>query len=130
MGTLPQVLVKMPRNSQCEELPHDNMDEKCKYNVVYLTNWKTCLSEILIRSKCLLAIKSLLNMPLVTDQIMIKKQDVQDRAVIMAESVWGILRGLESFTQLVYSTKENGYVVSNFIMEIVKVGHVYIYASR
>lgn len=36
LGTLPQVLVKMPRNSQCEELPHDNMDEKCKYNVVYL----------------------------------------------------------------------------------------------
>ena len=69
-------------------------------------------------------------MSLVTDQIMIKKQDVQDRAVIMAESVWGILRGLESFTQLIYSTKENGYVVSNFIMEIVKVGHVYIYASR
>ena len=69
-------------------------------------------------------------MPLVTDQIMIKKQDVQDRAFIMAESVWGILRGLESFTQLIYSTKENGYVVSNFIMEIVKVGHVYIYASR
>lgn len=72
LGTLPQVLVKMPRNSQCEELPHDNMDEKY--------------------------------------QIMIKKQDVQDRAVIMAESVWGILRGLESFTQLIYSTKENGYV--------------------
>ena len=46
---------------------------------------------------------------------MIKKQDVQDRAVIMAESVWGILRGLESFTQLIYSSKENGYVVSNFI---------------
>ena len=67
--------------------------------------------------------KYLLNMPLITDQIMIKKQEIQDRAVITAESVWGILRGLESFTQLIYSTKENGYVVSNLIMSV-KIGYV------
>jgi hypothetical protein len=36
----------------------------------------------------------------------------QGYAIITGKSVWGLLRGMESFSQLVYSTKENGYSVS------------------
>ena len=34
------------------------------------------------------------------------------QAEIVGLDTWGALRGLESFSQLVYSTKENGFVVS------------------
>ena len=38
------------------------------------------------------------------------------KAYINATSSWGALRGLESFTQLVYSTKESGFKVANIIL--------------
>ena len=39
--------------------------------------------------------------------------DSSGLAHLRSHTVWGILRGLESFTQLVYKTKESGYLVSN-----------------
>ena len=40
-----------------------------------------------------------------------KNNEGQPVAFIKGQSCWGVLRGLESFTQLIYSTKENGYLV-------------------
>ena len=40
-----------------------------------------------------------------------KNNEGQPVAFIKGKSCWGVLRGLESFTQLIYSTKENGYLV-------------------
>ena len=42
-----------------------------------------------------------------------KDVEGEPRASIIGETCWGVLRGLETFTQLVYSTKENGYLVNN-----------------
>ena len=39
--------------------------------------------------------------------------DESGNAYLRSHTVWGVLRGLESFTQLVYKTKESGYLVSN-----------------
>ncbi len=38
--------------------------------------------------------------------------DGEAKAFIKGHTCWGVLRGLESFTQLVYSTKENNYMVT------------------
>ena len=38
--------------------------------------------------------------------------DSSGLAHLRSHTVWGILRGLESFTHLVYKTKESGYLVS------------------
>ena len=46
------------------------------------------------------------------DDIVVNRPNGDDEAVIIGQSVWGVLRGLESFTQLIYSIKENGYAVS------------------
>ena len=40
-----------------------------------------------------------------------KNAEGQPQAKIKGQSCWGVLRGLESFTQSIYSTKENGYLV-------------------
>ena len=40
-----------------------------------------------------------------------KNAEGQPQAEIKGQSCWGVLRGLESFTQSIYSTKENGYLV-------------------
>ena len=44
--------------------------------------------------------------------------DESGNAYLRSHTVWGVLRGLESFTQLVYKTKESGYLVSNKIVLI------------
>ena len=41
-----------------------------------------------------------------------RDEEGNSKAEIVGLDTWGVLRGLESFSQLVYSTKENGYVVS------------------
>ena len=46
------------------------------------------------------------------DQIFVNQANYERVAHISAKSVWGVLRGLESFSQLVYNTKEHGYQVS------------------
>ena len=38
-------------------------------------------------------------------------QKYKRKALLRANTVWGILRGLESFTQMVYNVKETGYMV-------------------
>ena len=48
------------------------------------------------------------------DDLVVGKQTERNigKALIKGQSCWGVLRGLESLTQLIYTTKENGYVVS------------------
>ena len=46
---------------------------------------------------------------LISDDLLI---DGSSTASLRSHSVWGVLRGLESFTQLVYKRKESGYSVS------------------
>ena len=41
-----------------------------------------------------------------------KQENGENKVEVTGQSVWGTLKGLESFTQLIYSNKENGYAVS------------------
>jgi len=49
---------------------------------------------------------------LAADEIKIDAPDEPLRARIIAFSVWGILRGFETFSQLVYTAEENQGIVS------------------
>ena len=44
-----------------------------------------------------------------------KEENGENKVEVTGQSVWGTLKGLESFTQLIYSNKENGYAVSGLI---------------
>lgn len=48
----------------------------------------------------------------ITDTIKVDAPDSPMRASIFSDSVWGILRGLETFSQLVYSSPDTGIAVS------------------
>ena len=52
--------------------------------------------------------------------------DSSGLAHLRSHTVWGILRGLESFTQLVYKTKESGYLVSYYREENNSMSNSYI----
>ena len=47
-----------------------------------------------------------------SDELKIDSPDEPNRARLIAFSVWGILRGLESFSQLVHINHEHGGLVS------------------
>jgi len=42
-------------------------------------------------------------------EIVVKQENGENKVEVTGQSVWGTLKGLESFTQLIYSNKENGY---------------------
>ena len=66
-------------------------------------------------SKMFLHIKTIKNIfpPYFSDQLTVGRERNGPKAYINATSSWGALRGLESFTQLIYSTKESGFKVTN-----------------
>ena len=53
-------------------------------------------------------------LPYFSDQLTVGRERNAPKAYIKATSSWGALRGLESFTQLIYSTKESGFKVTNY----------------
>ena len=60
------------------------------------------------------------------DEIVVKQENGENKVEVTGQSVWGTLKGLESFSQLIYSNKENGYAVSglfylerNFALSVV-----------
>ena len=48
---------------------------------------------------------------IIVDSIKIDTKDLPLKATIVSQSVWGILRGLETFSQLVYSSSSTGNAV-------------------
>jgi hypothetical protein len=47
----------------------------------------------------------------ISDQIFVDQPNYEKVAHVSAKTAWGVIRGLESFSQLVYNTKEHGYQV-------------------
>ena len=39
-------------------------------------------------------------------------EEIEHRAQLRANTIWGVLKGMESFSQLVYKSKAQGYLVS------------------
>ena len=39
----------------------------------------------------------------------------EKKALLQSDSIWGVLRGMESFAQMIYNTKEQGYIVGSFL---------------
>ena len=46
-----------------------------------------------------------------SDQIFVNQPNYEKICHITANTIWGLLRGLESFSHLIYNTKEHGYQV-------------------
>ena len=51
-----------------------------------------------------------------SDEIKVDVEDAREQAMIIAFSAWGILRGLESFSQLIYTNVEYPGVVRSFCL--------------
>lgn len=94
-GILHRVLIKLdPNGKDCEHFAHPDMLEKCKKGHFF----QGCLSKLFSAF---------------LDELRVMKDEAgNSQAEIVGLDTWGALRGLESFSQLVYSTKENGFVVS------------------
>ena len=92
-GPLEILAVELQTPQGCEDLPHENMDESCKFFQYIFTDYFKHVFFFF------------------SDQIVAGIPQFNERAVVSANTVWGILRGLESFSQLVYNKKENGYQV-------------------
>lgn len=50
----------------------------------------------------------------ILDEIKIDTEDDRGKARLIGITVWGILRGLESFSQIIYTKPESNHLVSCF----------------
>lgn len=81
----------------CEKYPSFNMEEQCKHNNNDESN-TVCISDAFF-----------------VDEIKIDTVDRSCEGSIVSTSIWGLLRGLESFSQLVY-TSPNGIAVNHCLV--------------
>lgn len=110
-------VVKVNLMAPCEEKPYMGMDEACEYihytkknppTIINTFTYKKSLIKLFINQQfclCLiLIIINVINLILLVDKITI--HDSED-ASLESLSIWGILRGLESISQLMVTIEDN-----------------------
>ena len=109
---LDQVEIVLTNENGCENNPHEKMDESCKFFLRISTNPKHRKIPPIKNVSAYNHHKKYFS-PYFSDQLTVGRKRNGPKAYINATSSWGALRGLESFTQLIYSTKESGFKVTN-----------------
>ena len=86
----------------CEKYPYINMDETCKY-IIWMCFY-FCLSQLRYHAP-----SEYSNLTCdVLDTLLVHESNI---ATLRSHTVWGIIRGLESFTQMVHNEPDFGYPV-------------------